>query len=191
MPRARSSCSAQGRRPCGSGSRIYGVSGTSRLLCISRLYHLRNFVSPPFPCIEEMILCASPSLPFARNARTTECHRKSVPGTTKHTGCSRTHTREHRGPWREIWVANWALCSGGRPIRRVGATAAAAHHEEGRVGLAARLRKTLKNAACSNIDGALRTCHNRVQHCIAREARRAGVHITTSWSRCLARSRAL
>jgi hypothetical protein len=34
-------------------------------------------------------------------ARTTECHRKSVPGTTKHTGCSRTHTHEHRGLWRE------------------------------------------------------------------------------------------
>ena len=30
---------------------------------------------------------------------------------------------------------------------------------------------------CSDIDGALRTCHNRVQHCIAREARRAGVHV--------------
>jgi hypothetical protein len=30
---------------------------------------------------------------------------------------------------------------------------------------------------CSNIDGALRTCHSRVQHCIAREARRAGVHV--------------
>ena len=80
-------------------------------------------------------------------ARTTECHRKSVPGTTKHTGCSRTHTHEHRGLWREIWVANWALCSGGRPSRRVGAAAVAAHHEEGRAGLAARLRKSTKNAA--------------------------------------------
>jgi hypothetical protein len=30
---------------------------------------------------------------------------------------------------------------------------------------------------CSNTDGALRTCHNRVQHCIALEARRAGVHV--------------
>jgi hypothetical protein len=29
----------------------------------------------------------------------------------------------------------------------------------------------------SNLDGALRTCHSRVQHCIAREARRAGVHV--------------
>jgi hypothetical protein len=38
-------------------------------------------------------------------ARTTGCYRKSVPGTTKHTGCSRTHTHEHRGLWREIWVA--------------------------------------------------------------------------------------
>jgi hypothetical protein len=30
---------------------------------------------------------------------------------------------------------------------------------------------------CSNTDGALRTCHSRVQHCIARESRRAGVHV--------------
>jgi hypothetical protein len=31
---------------------------------------------------------------------------------------------------------------------------------------------------CSNTDGVLRsTCPNRVQHCIAREARRAGVHV--------------
>ena len=29
---------------------------------------------------------------------------------------------------------------------------------------------------CSNTDGALRTCHSHVQHCIARGARRAGVH---------------
>jgi hypothetical protein len=33
-------------------------------------------------------------------ARTTGCYRKSVPGTTKHTGCSRTHAHEHRGLWR-------------------------------------------------------------------------------------------
>jgi hypothetical protein len=34
-----------------------------------------------------------------------------------------------------------------------------------------------KKKTCSNMDGALRTCHGRVQHCIAREARRAGVHV--------------
>jgi hypothetical protein len=77
-------------------------------------------------------------------ARTTGCYRKSVPGTTKHTGCSRTHTHEHQGLWREIWVANWALCPGERPSRRVGTAAAAAQHEEGRAGLAARLRKRPK-----------------------------------------------
>jgi hypothetical protein len=43
---------------------------------------------------------------------------------------------------RAIWVANWPLCSGGRPGRRVGAAAVAAHHEEGRAGLAARLRNS-------------------------------------------------
>jgi hypothetical protein len=36
---------------------------------------------------------------------------------------------------------------------------------------------------CSDIDGALRTCHGRVQHCalrmLAREARRAGVNAMT------------
>jgi hypothetical protein len=34
-------------------------------------------------------------------------------------------------------------------------------------------------AQLKNIDGALRTCHSRVQHCIARaeQARRAGVHV--------------
>jgi hypothetical protein len=31
---------------------------------------------------------------------------------------------------------------------------------------------------CSNTDGAVRTCHYHLQHCIAREARRAGVHVT-------------
>jgi hypothetical protein len=32
-----------------------------------------------------------------------------------------------------------------------------------------------KDHTCSNTEGALRTCHIRVKHCIAREARRAGV----------------
>jgi hypothetical protein len=30
---------------------------------------------------------------------------------------------------------------------------------------------------CSNTDGVLRAYHSRAQHCIAREARRAGVHV--------------
>jgi hypothetical protein len=34
-------------------------------------------------------------------ARTTGWFRKSVPGTTKHTGCSRTHTHEHQSQWRK------------------------------------------------------------------------------------------
>jgi hypothetical protein len=32
-------------------------------------------------------------------------------------------------------------------------------------------------STCSNTDGALRICHSRMQHCIAREARRVGVHV--------------
>jgi hypothetical protein len=87
---------------------------------------------------------------IAAHSALTGCYRKSVPGTTKHTGCSRTHTHEHRGLWRGVWVVNWALCSGGRPGRRVGAAAAAAQYEEGRVGLAARLRKSPQNAARSH-----------------------------------------
>jgi hypothetical protein len=117
-------------------------------------------------------------------ARTTGCYRKSVPWsvTTKHTGCSRTHTQEHRGLWRGIWEANWALCSGGSPGRRVGAAAAAAQHEEGRVGLAARLRRP------KNADSLI--FPNRQKHfCrwfafMPRSRRRSGgtMHPAMSWS---------
>jgi hypothetical protein len=64
-------------------------------------------------------------------ARTTGCYRKSVPGTTKHTGCSRTHTHEHRCLWREAALLDSQLgtvlgkkaepvggCNGGGGIAR-------------------------------------------------------------------------
>jgi hypothetical protein len=59
-------------------------------------------------------------------ARTTVCYRKPVPGTTKHTVCSRTaaltSTRAFGGMH---WVANWALDSGRRPRRCNGGGGAA------------------------------------------------------------------
>jgi hypothetical protein len=54
-------------------------------------------------------------------ARTTWCYRKSVPGTTKHTVCSRTRTHEHQGLW---WKAlgsqlGTALGTKGGPVQRM------------------------------------------------------------------------
>jgi hypothetical protein len=64
------------------------------------------------------------------------CYRKSVPGTTKHTGCSRIHSHEHQSQaWRK--ALGTVLERKGGPV---GATASAAQHEEGRVGMAARHR---------------------------------------------------
>jgi hypothetical protein len=50
-------------------------------------------------------------------ARTTGCYRESVTGTTKHTGCSRTHTHTSTGAFGgRHWVANWEL----RSVARAG-----------------------------------------------------------------------
>jgi hypothetical protein len=46
-------------------------------------------------------------------ARTTGCYRKSVPGATKHTGCSRAHTHEHQSQWREAQGAGRRARDGG------------------------------------------------------------------------------
>jgi hypothetical protein len=66
--------------------------------------------------------------------RTTGWYRKSVPGTTKHTGCSRTHTHEHRGLWRKALGSQLGTVLGtkGGPV---GVTATAVQHEEGRAGI--------------------------------------------------------
>jgi hypothetical protein len=70
-------------------------------------------------------------------ARTTGCYRKSILGTTKHTGCSCTHTHEHRGGlWREALGSQLGTAPG-----RKAEPAAAAQHEKGRVGMAARSQK--------------------------------------------------
>ena len=55
-------------------------------------------------------------------ARTTGCYHKSVPGTTKHTGCSRTHTHEHRGGglWRESDLGSQLATVLGRKGGRAG-----------------------------------------------------------------------
>jgi hypothetical protein len=50
-------------------------------------------------------------------ARTTGCYRKSVPGTTKHTGCSRTHTHEHQSQWRKAKLGA-VLGTKGGPVQR-------------------------------------------------------------------------
>jgi hypothetical protein len=53
-------------------------------------------------------------------ARTTVCYRKSVPGTTKHTVCSRTHTHEHQGLWRKTLGSQLGNVLGtkGGPVQR-------------------------------------------------------------------------
>jgi hypothetical protein len=72
-------------------------------------------------------------------AGTTGWCRKSVPGTTKHTGCSRTHTHEHRSLWRKALGSQL----GTSPERKggpVGATATEAQYEESRERISKKTR---------------------------------------------------